>query len=79
MSELIDKVSAILIAWDDDFIYTNKDVSAVAEEIIQMLKEEAKAILKGIDECETDSKDGWWETGTGAEFGESILNKIDRL
>ena len=31
-------------------------------------------ILKGIDEMETDSDDGWWETSTGAELG---FNKLE--
>jgi len=33
-----------------------------------------KAILSGIDECETDSDDGWWETSKGSEFG---FNKLE--
>lgn len=32
--------------------------------------------LKGIDETETDSPDGWWETSTGADFGEGVLSDL---
>lgn len=35
-----------------------------------------KFILQGIDQTETDSKEGWWETSTGANFGEEKLAKI---
>lgn len=35
-----------------------------------------KFILQGIDQAETDSKEGWWETSAGASFGEEKLAKI---
>jgi hypothetical protein len=34
------------------------------------------AMLKGIDQTECESADGWWETSTGAEFGAGILAAI---
>jgi hypothetical protein len=34
------------------------------------------ALLKGIDQSETESPDGWWETSTGADFGAGILAAI---
>jgi len=34
------------------------------------------ALLKGIDQTETESPDGWWETSTGADFGAGILAAI---
>ena len=40
------------------------------------LIKEVKEILKGIDETQTDSEEGWWETSTGAEFGYSKLEDI---
>ena len=33
-------------------------------------------LLKGIDETETESAEGWWETSAGAEFGAGILAAI---
>lgn len=35
-----------------------------------------KELLKGIDETETDSVDGWWETSTGAAFGAEKLKEL---
>jgi hypothetical protein len=35
-------------------------------------------ILKGIDETETSSSDGWWETSSGAEFGKGRLEAVIR-
>jgi len=40
-------------------------------------------ILKGIDQTEFESDDGWWETSVGAEFGrnkkEEIINFIETI
>ena len=33
-------------------------------------------LLKGIDETEIESADGWWETSTGAAIGAKILSTI---
>jgi hypothetical protein len=33
-------------------------------------------ILKGIDQTETESEDGYWETSVGAEFGANIIKQI---
>ena len=33
-------------------------------------------LLHGIDETETGSTDGWWETSAGAESGSKILQEI---
>lgn len=38
--------------------------------------EAVKAVLKGIDQTETESPDGWWETSAGAEFGARKLKYI---
>lgn len=35
-------------------------------------------ILKGIDETEISSEDGWWETSSGAEFGKGRLDAVIR-
>ena len=37
------------------------------------------AILNGINQTETESDDGWWETSTGAEFGAKKLAEIKSL
>ena len=42
------------------------------EELIEKIKD----LLKGIDETEVESEDGWWETSTGAEFGRQKLEAI---
>ena len=42
----------------------------------QELIEKVKEILKGIDEVQSESEDGWWETSVGAEFG---FNKLEDL
>lgn len=41
--------------------------------------ERIKEILKGIDETETESIQGWWETSTGAKFGAEKLSAILKL
>jgi len=45
----------------------------------QYLKDKINEILKGIDECETSSIDGWWETSQGAEAGAIRLERINSL
>lgn len=35
-----------------------------------------KEILKGIDEEQCTSEDGWWETSDGADFGRQKLNEL---
>lgn len=40
------------------------------------LAEQIKDILKGIEETEIDSVEGWWETSTGAEFGATKLKEL---
>lgn len=35
-----------------------------------------KAMLKGIDQTEIESPDGWWETSEGARFGAKKLQYI---
>jgi hypothetical protein len=39
-------------------------------------REAVIGFLRGINETETESEDGWWETSTGAEFGARILAAI---
>ena len=43
------------------------------------LIEDIKELLKGIDQTENESDDGWWETSTGAEFGRNRLNNLIEL
>ena len=38
-----------------------------------------RELLKGIDECEIDTDDGWWETSVGAEFGRKKLEELIAL
>ena len=43
------------------------------------LIEQIKDLLKGIDETETESEDGWWETSDGAGFGAGKLKELIAL
>ena len=43
------------------------------------LIEDIKELLKGIDQTENESDDGWWETSTGAEFGRNRMNMLIEL
>lgn len=43
------------------------------------LIENIKELLKGIDQTDSGSNDGWWETSVGAEFGRDRLNKLIEL
>lgn len=36
-------------------------------------------LLSGIDQTETDSLNGWWETSAGAEFGSMKLAGLKEL
>jgi len=36
-------------------------------------------IFQGIDETESDSDFGWWETSAGADFGKKKLNEVRKL
>lgn len=36
-------------------------------------------ITHGIELTEGESDLGWWETSTGATFGEGILGKLEKL
>jgi hypothetical protein len=41
--------------------------------------QELNTILDGIDRCQTDQPEGWWETSTGAEFGARKLAEVKTL
>jgi len=41
-----------------------------------MIEDKIREILKGIDEEETETDYGWWETSGGAEFGKAKLDEI---
>lgn len=40
------------------------------------MSEDIKTMLSGIDETEIGAEDGWWETSTGANFGEEKLKEV---
>jgi hypothetical protein len=54
----------------------NSCYEAKHKQSITRLIERVEGILKGIDETQTDSKDGWWETSTGADFGKQKLDNV---
>lgn len=43
------------------------------------LIEDIKELLRGIDQTENESDDGWWETIAGAKFGRDKLNMLIEL
>lgn len=45
---------------------------------MQLIKQIEK-ILEGIDKTETEDKNGWWETSTGAKFGAQKLEELKKL
>jgi hypothetical protein len=49
------------------------------QEASNQLIDKIKVILKGIDQTEIESEDGWWETSTGAKFGAEALKQILEL
>ena len=53
-----------------------EQINAHMKEAVAAEREALIALLKGIDQTETESPDGWWETSTGADFGAGILAAI---
>jgi hypothetical protein len=51
----------------------------MTQEASNQLIDKIKVILKGIDQTEIESADGWWETSTGAKFGAEALKQILEL
>ncbi len=41
-----------------------------------LLEQEIRLLLHGIDMDECENDEGWWETSTGAEFGEKKLEQL---
>lgn len=35
-------------------------------------------LLRGIDQTEIESAEGWWETSDGAKFGAAVLAKVKK-
>ena len=56
--------------------YVEAIVSRLAELVRQDEREAIIKILKGIDQTETESDDGYWETSVGAKFGANIIKQI---
>ena len=46
------------------------------QEAVMAERNRILALLDGITETDSDSYYGWWETSTGAEFGQSVVQKI---
>ena len=51
----------------------------MTQEASNQLIDKIKVILKGIDQTEIESADGWWETSTGAKLGAEALKQILEL
>lgn len=41
--------------------------------------DQLRSILQGIDQCEYENDNGWWETATGAGFGARKLAEVEAL
>lgn len=50
-------------------------MSKPAKEVESVIAK-VRQILEGIDETETCSSRGWWETSAGAEFGKKKLDEV---
>jgi len=61
---------------DDDTQVYRSELEAAVKAAVLAEREALIALLKGIDQSETESPDGWWETSTGADFGAGILAAI---
>jgi len=61
---------------DDDTQVYRSELEAAVKAAVLAEREALIALLKGIDQTETESPDGWWETSTGADFGAGILAAI---
>ena len=79
-SELEAAVKAAVEAERERIIEKNapviEQINAHMKEAVAAEREALIALLKGIDQTETESPDGWWETSTGADFGAGILAAI---
>ncbi|MGE8142303.1 hypothetical protein ACQKOE_10035 [Novosphingobium sp. NPDC080210] len=82
--EQIDREAAarLIALWDDGDLHCDDFTEAFARhriaerervvgEIVAWLREQ------GIASTGSEADNGWWETSTGAEFGESILDQIE--
>jgi hypothetical protein len=56
-----------------------KEATSETRHLFSGVLKDVRQILAGIDQTETDSDIGWWETSTGAEFGAEKLRKIEEL
>lgn len=61
---------------DDDAQVYRSEMEAAIKAAVNAEREEIIALLDGIDQTETDSPCGWWETSAGAAFGARILDLI---
>lgn len=49
------------------------------DEKIEQINKSIDNVLEGIDQEESVSKNGWWETSDGAEFGKRKANELKNL
>ena len=45
----------------------------------QQLKEEARKVLKGIDQESSESEDGYWDTSVGVKYGKGRLAALGAM
>jgi hypothetical protein len=51
----------------------------ISEKAVEALLQGVREVLKGIDQEEAQSADGWWETSDGAAFGAKALANLEKL
>ncbi len=54
----------------------SSDAQALIDRGAAAEREAILLMLKGIDQTDSNSPDGWWETSKGAEFGAGVLAAI---
>lgn len=54
----------------------NQTIERFAALVAAAEREAILLMLKGIDQTDINSPDGWWETSKGAEFGAGVLAAI---
>jgi hypothetical protein len=45
----------------------------------EAIKRARELDLSGMDQTESETDDGWWETSTGAEFGRKKKEEIENV
>lgn len=74
--DIINKINEIIDVVNNSCNLIDNKTNEQEKKLKQEIEKTIRETLKGIDMEETESDDGWWETGTGAEFGKNKLNEL---